>query len=341
MTRILAPALFRVGRRRADLTECTPRKQSCSIIRRLLLLRVLAVFVLGTASPTTVLADWDEYNCRSAINRFLTHFRSGNKTELANLIHFPLRRSYPIPPIERDEFSVRYHEVFDEELSKTIMAADPTEWQAVGWRGIMLHNGLLWLYYDGSVRAVNYSSAFEVAEKERLLKLRDELREQEREELHYSLREYALPVLEWETDTYRVRVDRIREDEYRYAAWKADVSHNTLPDIVLYEGVEQVYTNACCGSCGGAHTTYSFTNGEYLYEVEVNECACDPDEERFNLRVWRSTGLTAVIPETGCLHDSNEYRRIYNYDLLWNETFVDTHNEIDMALFDDYRSQNY
>ena len=318
-------------------------RQSFSPIRhRLLLLGVLAVFVLRTVAPTTVLADYDDRECRAAIDRFLNTFRSGDKTELADLIHFPLERAYPIPPIERDEFSTRYHEIFDEEFSRIIMDAELTDWHAVGWRGIMLHDGLLWLHYDGSVRSVNFSSAFEAAEKERLLQLRDELREQEREQLHYSLREYSHPVLEWETDTYRIRIDHIRENEYRYAAWKVIVSHNTIPDIILYNGVEYGRdSQACCGTCGGSHTTYGFTNGEYLYEVEINECVCGDDDSRFNLRVWRSVGRRAVIPKTWwCFLDPNEYKRLYNYDLLLDEPFVETHNEIDLALYADYRSQN-
>ena len=63
-------------------------------------------------------------------------------------------------------------------------------------------------------------SKLELAEKERLLQLRNVLRERERQKLHYSLREYSFPVLEWTTDTCRVRIDQIHENEYRYAAWR-------------------------------------------------------------------------------------------------------------------------
>ena len=309
---------------------------------RLLLLGLLAASVIGTVFPTAALADYADYDCRAAIDRFLNTFKTDDKAELANLIHFPLRRAYPIPPIERGEFLKRYHEVFDEEFSRIILDADPTDWYAVGRRGIMLHNGLLWLDYDGSVHAINFNSAFEVAEKERLLQLRDELRKREREQLHYSLREYSLPVLEWETDTYRIRIDQMRENEYRYSAWKVDVSHSTIPDIILYNGVEyRRDSQACCGSCGGSHTTYGFTSREFLYEVEINECVCGNDDSPFNLRVWRSVGHRAVIPKTWwCFLDPKEYTRLYNYDLLLNEPFVDTQNEIDLALYADYRSQN-
>ena len=314
--------------------------------RRLPLLAIMTVSVIGTIFPTAALADYADYDCQAAIDRFLNAFRTGDKAELAHLIHFPLGREYPIPAIERNEFLTRYHEVFDAEFSKIIIDADPTDWDAVGWRGIMLHNGLLWLHYDGSVREINYDSAFELAAKERMLQLREELREQERNQLHYSLREYSRPVLEWETDTYRVRIDHIHESEYRYAAWKADVSHTTIPDIVLYAGSMKQEAMGCCGSCGGSHTIFGFTNGEYLYEVQINDCFYGKDNEdsRFNLRVWRSVGHSAaVIPEwtssgPWCFLEPYDYKKLYNYDLLLNEPFVHTQNDIDLALYAYYRN---
>lgn len=151
----------------------------------------------------------------------------------------------------------------------------------------MLNNGLLWLNYDGTIRGVNYSSKFERAEQKRLLQLRDELREQERSKLYHSLREYTSPVLDWNTDSYRIRIDQIHDKEYGYAAWKADASHGAKPDIVLYNGIEQRCGMECCGSCGGGDIIYGFTNGEYLYEVATSYCHCGKQDgdNPFNLRV--------------------------------------------------------
>ena len=57
----------------------------------------------------------DEF--RDAISRFMRTFRYGGREDLANHIQFPLRRGYPIPPIERDEFLERYEEVFDQTIT--------------------------------------------------------------------------------------------------------------------------------------------------------------------------------------------------------------------------------
>lgn len=311
------------------------------------MLGTLAAF-LGTVHPTTVRADYYDYDCRTVIDRFVSTLRTGDWAELSRIIHFPLERPYPIPAIERDEFILRYHEVFDEEFVRTIVQSDLLDWASVGWRGIMLHNGLLWLNYDGTVRGVNYSSQFEVAERERLLQLRAELRIRERERLHYSLKEYSYPVLEWKTDTFRSRIDQINENEYRYASWKADVSHSNAPEIVLYNGIERRVGMECCGSSGGGHITYQFTNGEYLYEVDVNRCALhDENESLFNLRVWRRTGELAILPTMwsttwSCLFDwrRRDYKDLYNYDLLMDAPFVETENEIDIALHADFRNRN-
>ena len=313
------------------------------VTNKMLVLGTLVVF-FGTVYSTTALADYDNYDCRAAIDRFVNTIRSNDKAELSRMILFPLERPYPVPPIERDEFVSRYHQVFDKELVRTIAESNLSDWDSVGWRGLMLDNGLVWIDYDGTVRRVNFISKFELAEQERLLELRDELREQERKQLHYSLREYSHPVLEWKTNTFRIRIDQTNGDQYRYAAWRAEVSHRDAPDIVLYNGIERRSGMECCGSSGGGHITYQFTNGEYLYEVDVNRCVLYHESESlFSLRVWRSPGELAVVPATwSCVFNlrREDYKERYNYVLLMDAPFVVATNDIDLALHADFRSRN-
>ena len=101
-----------------------------------------------SSEPATILADYYEYDCRATIDEFLDIVKTGDKAVLSRVIIFPLERPYPIPSITRDEFLERYHEVFDEEFVRTIIESDQFDWDSVGWRGLMLNNGLLWLNYD-------------------------------------------------------------------------------------------------------------------------------------------------------------------------------------------------
>lgn len=62
----------------------------------------------------------------------------------------------------------------------------------MGWRGIMLDNGTIWIDSDeGKIIAVNYQSDFEK-------KLRKELINKEKENVHVSLKTFESP-------TYKIK----------------------------------------------------------------------------------------------------------------------------------------
>ena len=155
-----------------------------------------------------------------------------------------------------------YEDVFDETITTRISESELTDWSYMGWRGIMLDHGVVWLNYDGLLWALNYSSEREQAERERLLRM-------ERASLHRSLREDHEPIFEWITEHYRVRVDSMKRAEsvvgsgYRYAAWDADKTHDQEPDLILYGG-QRIRDGS-----GGNHR-YLFSNGDYRYQVSVN-----------------------------------------------------------------------
>ncbi|MDE0229597.1 MAG: hypothetical protein OXJ62_12170 [Spirochaetaceae bacterium] len=189
------------------------------------------------------------------VNRFISLLRDGDRHRLADLIRFPLPRRYPLPSISRGEFIDRYEEVFDDEFVRIIVSSGNGECGRMGWRGLQLHNGLVWFYDDGTIRNVNYESAVEERERYRLIDL-------ERLGLHESLRDYQLPILEWETCSYRVRVDRV-DGGYRYAAWNVARFHDSEPDIVIDKGTYNM--EGTLGDHG-----YYFSNGEYKYILFVD-----------------------------------------------------------------------
>jgi len=190
------------------------------------------------------------------INKLIQNFKSGNVSNIADEINYPLKRDYPIPSINnKEEFMARFGEVFDKVLIEKIVKSTPDkDWERVGWRGIMLGNGDLWLDGD-KILAVNYQS-----EEEKTLQLK--LIQDEKLKLHPSLRNYATPVLSAKTKNYLLRIDELENGKYRYSSWGAKKDQSQEPDIVLNNG-QQVPDGS-----GGNHF-YLFRNGEYTYRFLV------------------------------------------------------------------------
>ncbi len=211
---------------------------------------VFVMFFLAMASY-----GLDEQYC-GKVQGFIDAVRSGDKYVVADYISFPLGREYPIPPIRnRDEFVERYEEVFDTDLIQIISNSDAeNDWNLVGWRGIMINSGLVWMHEYGNVFVINYQSETEKV-------LREELINMERNELYPTLRNYLEPVIHFRTKSYMVRIDKIDDSTFRYAAWPSSKTQLDEPDLILSNG-----TVTYQGS-GGNHY-YEFTNDIYTYRFE-------------------------------------------------------------------------
>jgi|TARA_Y100000746_G_scaffold179283_1_gene157081 hypothetical protein len=193
----------------------------------------------------------------------ITAFKTHDKTAIAAHIRYPLKRQYPLPDIKNEaEFINRFDEVFDDELVAVIARSNiDTDWDSVGWRGIMLNNGVMWVDTEGKVIAVNTQNATEQVRVEKLIA-------RDKQSLHSSINTYQKPILDWKTANYRVRVDDLDEGNFRYASWDIDKSPSDKPDIVLING-EIKFSGS-----GGNHS-YTFKNGRYSYVLQVTVIGCD------------------------------------------------------------------
>ena len=161
----------------------------------------------------------------------ITAFKMHDKTAIAAHIRYPLKRQYPLPDIKNEaEFINRFDEVFDDELTAVIASSNiDTDWDSVGWRGIMLNNGVMWVDTDGKIIAVNTQNAKEQA-------LAKSLIEQGKQSLHASINTFEKPVLDWKTANYHIRVDDLGDHNFRYAVWGIDKKPSDKPDMVLLNG---------------------------------------------------------------------------------------------------------
>ncbi|WP_419677491.1 hypothetical protein ACN2EN_06865 [Aliarcobacter lanthieri] len=174
-----------------------------------------------------------------------------------NLIKYPLKRQYPIPSIKnQEELKKRFIEVFDDKLIKEIKNSKIEDWSEMGWRGIMLNQGTLWLNFDQIIIAINYQSDFEKRLRENLIK-------QDKEQLHSSLKDFIEPTYKIKTKNFLIRIDKIDDSKYRYSSWKIGRSQSSKPDLVLLNG-EIEYQ----GTIG--YQYFTFKNRNYTYEIDID-----------------------------------------------------------------------
>ncbi|NHB57473.1 hypothetical protein [Acinetobacter shaoyimingii] len=198
---------------------------------------------------------------KKSVSELIQIFKKNDVSMIAQKIEYPLLREAPIPNVKNSiDLKSRYDEVFDSKLIKRIASSNINQWSSMGWRGIMLNDGEIW--FDGEkITAVNYSSP---AEKQR----RQQLITEKKTGLHASLKAFKTPKLVFQTSKHLVRIDELNNGKYRYAAWKANQSQSSQPDLILVNGKVK------SEGSGGNHS-YIFKRGHYTYTVYRNLIGSD------------------------------------------------------------------
>ncbi len=199
----------------------------------------------NTSLPDSIVKDIQK------IHQFVMYYQVDS---LANNIEYPLHRAYPIPSItDKKTFVKRYDSLFDKFFQQLILEAPLSDWSTVGWRGIMLGNGQVWLDYNGKIKAINYESQAEKRQQETLIA-------QDRAHLYKPLQNYKKPVLKLNTKKYHIRIDRLNNGTFRYVSWRRGSDESQPPNLVLNNG------HVKYDGSGGNHR-FLFTKGEYTYVV--------------------------------------------------------------------------
>ncbi|MEV3806383.1 hypothetical protein ACK31Z_09375 [Aeromonas dhakensis] len=191
------------------------------------------------------------------VQKVIDAAKARDQQALARQIKYPFKREYPIPVINNSsEMLARFDEVFDDAILNSIASSRAgQDWQAMGWRGIMLGSGEVWLDFDGKVIGINHQTA-------QAAKRKAELVAKQKSDLYPGLREYKRPELMWQTEKFTIRIDELGDGRYRYASWAKGKALSDKPDLVLKNGTVRVE------GTGGNHT-YLFTSGPYRYECAV------------------------------------------------------------------------
>lgn len=192
-----------------------------------------------------------------SIQKLINTFKTKDRIKIADLIYYPLRREYPLKDVkDKNDFIKRFDDIFDKEFIDRVAKSKINDWSEVGWRGIMLDNGTLWIDDDGKIMTVNYQS---LKEKQLLTNAT----QADKNQLPKSLQVFQKPLYLIFTTNYKIRIDEKSEGIYRYAAWKIK-NQKSEPDIIIENGVFEFQ-----GS-GGNHTI-TFKNNGYTYIVSINE----------------------------------------------------------------------
>lgn len=188
------------------------------------------------------------------VQNIINLFKTKNIKGISEIVNYPLSREYPLTDIKtKQELIKRFNDIFDQNVIDEISKSKITDWSEVGWRGIMLHQGTMWIDTDGKITALNHQSE---TEKKQRLKLISELKEM----LHSSLKSFKNPIYQFKTKHYLIRIDELENGKYRYASWKNNQNESEKPDIILTNGILEF------SGSGGNHTI-TFKKGNFKYIV--------------------------------------------------------------------------
>jgi hypothetical protein len=163
---------------------------------------------------------------------------------------------YPILSIKNKKvFLARFNAIFDKTLVKLITTSNiEKDWLVMGWRGIMLLDGVIWLNESGNLIAVNYQSQQEKIHRETLI-------QNDKQNIHTSIRDYKSPEFIGYTNEYLVRIDQMIDNTFRYSSWKKGEKMSMLPDLILLKGQLSIEGNI-------GNQIFEFINGEYKYLIQ-------------------------------------------------------------------------
>lgn len=208
------------------------------------------------------------------VQKFKDAVKTDNPTIIGDYVSYPFERTNPLPDIEnKSAFIQNYEYIFDNDLKKKIVESLPSDWEKMGWRGIMLDNGILWLNDNGKLIAINSESEKETKYIKQWLK-------NDKEKLHFSLKSYKKHILIFKTADELGRIDQITDNKYRLALWNKEKTLSDTPKMIIQNGKVEFHGTA-------NNTTYHFQSDDKSFVFYINRLTT-ADQTPFALATYDS-----------------------------------------------------
>lgn len=228
-----------------------------------ILLSVLALFFIYLLPFNTAQAL--EPKLKAEVSKIIDAFKQNDRVAISYMVSYPLLRHAPLAPINNhNEFLKRYDEIFDKTILDIITRSNiHTDWDHVGWRGVILDNGIVALDPEGKIIDINYDSPFEKAMISKLnpIVARNIPKGRRAVGRDRGASNFNQAVVEVTTPRFHIRIDDIGQGAFRYASWPIDKKTSDAPDLILNNG--RILR-------AGRNQRFVFDNGTYSYQLNID-----------------------------------------------------------------------
>lgn len=221
------------------------------------LIGLIVLFVFSCFSNSAIAIEPQQLEL---VKKVVNAVKNNNRTNLSKLVSYPLLRQAPLAPINNPkEFLERYDEVFDRYLISTISASNLlTDWDSIGWRGVILDNGIVALDPEGNITEINHHSQHEQSLVNQLTAGKVA---KGRRALHRSDTNYSQALVELTTKRFQIRVDSLDGGVLRYTSWPVGRLMTDKPELILSNG--QIIGG------NGRNQRFVFDNGSFSYQLNI------------------------------------------------------------------------
>jgi hypothetical protein len=210
----------------------------------------------------------------------LSLVKQNNASQLSKLVEYPLKRPNPIPDIRNEEAFVAYFPtLFDEKFKNLIPSVINSELilNRNGMYGLVggPFSGEIW-FDENRIVSVNYNSG-----KERTLG--ETIDAKTKAMIHPSVNQWASNNFVGKSKNLLIRIDRMSDDTYRYAAWSKGKTISQKPDLVILDGEMEIQ-----GSVGASFWTFKNKNWTYIL---LEDYACEKCKDNDKILVLSENGV--------------------------------------------------
>ncbi len=223
-----------------------------------------AFVYIKTKQPPYILGQEEviTHKKEDIVNRFKNIIKTNNPEIIAEYVQYPFVRRNPIPDIQnKEELIERYDTLLDKNIRQLILDSKTEDWEEVGYEGIMLYSGVLWIDYESKLIAINT-----LTEKE--VDFVNDWYEKDKKNLYPDIINFYENVCIFETETYLGRIDEIKKtnddpySSYRLSLWNKGQSMLEKPLLIAQNGEINFYGSS-------DNHIYTFENNNKTYKFEV------------------------------------------------------------------------